>query len=260
MHQIVNAIPDEQLRAQMNSFILKRLKPGATKEQRDNVYHALLRKFPVLADYFIQRKEKKGPQAIVQSAQRVEASERQFVQLLAGFVRELGERTAFYDMAGSTYDEAHARVGHLKHVIENAGGHRLFWPNGKAIEREHDLQILFKLTWYATPSDFTSEANDGRGPVDFKISRGARDKTLVEFKLAKNKKLAHGLTTQVGLYRRASQVKKCIVVIFYFSTEQRLLVERILRKVKRHEDRDVVLVDCRNDNKASASVAPSDNE
>ena len=59
----------------------------------------------------------------------------------------------------------------LKDVIENKGGHRIFYFNGEPLEREEDLHILYRLTWYATESDVTREANDGRGPVDFKVSR-----------------------------------------------------------------------------------------
>ena len=40
----------------------------------------------------------------------------------------------------------------------------------------------------------------GRGAVDFKISRGSKDKTLVEFKLAKNTQLKRNLKNQVKIY------------------------------------------------------------
>jgi len=43
------------------------------------------------------------------------------------------------------------------------------------IEGESDLQILYRLTWYGTTRDVTREANDGRGPADFKISRDNRN-------------------------------------------------------------------------------------
>jgi hypothetical protein len=77
----------------------------------------------------------------------------------------------------------------LKDVIENKGGHRLFYIDDKPIEREADLQILYRLVWFGTPSDVSREVDDGRGPADFKVSRGAKDKTIVEMKLAKNSHL-----------------------------------------------------------------------
>jgi hypothetical protein len=100
-----------------------------------------------------------------------------------------------------------------KDVIENKGGHRIFWHDGKPLEREKDLQIHYRLVWFGTPSDVTTEANDGRGPVDFKISRGRPDKTLVEMKLAKNSKLERNLKRQVPIYQAASDAKRAIKAI-----------------------------------------------
>ncbi|HEV2379933.1 MAG TPA: hypothetical protein VG206_09080, partial [Terriglobia bacterium] len=103
--------------------------------------------------------------------------------------------------------------------------------------------------------DVTREANDGRGPVDFKISKGATDKTLVEFKLAKNSHLERNLTNQTAVYERASDAKKSIKVIVYFSAEERKRVEDILKKLKLVGDKNVILVDARKDNKPSGSKA-----
>ena len=37
---------------------------------------------------------------------------------------------------------------------------------------------------FASPYSVDAEVNNGRGPVDFRVSLGAADQTLVEFKLA----------------------------------------------------------------------------
>ena len=47
-----------------------------------------------------------------------------------------------------------------------------------------------------------AEANNRRGPVDYKISKGNTDKTLVEFKLASNSKLKHNIANQVKVYHK----------------------------------------------------------
>src|SRR3712207_6984239 len=52
---------------------------------------------------------------------------------------------------------------------------------------------------YATPLDVNREVNNGRGPVDFKVSMGSADKTLVEFKLASNSQLQRNLANQVAI-------------------------------------------------------------
>ena len=127
--------------------------------------------------------------------------------------------------------------------------------NGKPIEREEDLHILYRMTWFASTSDVTREANDGRGPVDFKVSLGSQDKTLVEFKLASNSQLKRNLKRQAPVYEKASDAKKTIKVIVYFTAAERKRVDGILKELKMTDDRNIVLVDARKDNKPSGSKA-----
>ena len=126
---------------------------------------------------------------------------------------------------------------------------------GKPIERESDLQILYRLTWYGTSMDVTREANDGRGPADFKISKGARNKSLVEMKLASNSQLERNLKKQAAVYEKASDAKRTVKIILYFSATARKKVESVLKRLKLDTDDSVVLVDARSDNKPSASKA-----
>jgi hypothetical protein len=83
------------------------------------------------------------------------------------------------------------RIIYLKHVIEDQGGQRLFYVNGRPVQREVDLHVMFRLTWFANSADLdlNAEVNNGRGPVDFKVSKGKKNSALVEFKLAKNTSL-----------------------------------------------------------------------
>jgi hypothetical protein len=143
----------------------------------------------------------------------------------------------------------------LKDVIENKGGHRLFYHDGVAVEREKDLQVLYRLVWFGTPSDVGAEVNDGRGPVDFKISWGARDKTLVEMKLAKNSQLEWNLAKQVPIYQAASDAEHGIKAIIFFSQAEQARAEGILDKLGLLGHRDIVLIDARADNKPSGSKA-----
>lgn len=178
-----------------------------------------------------------------------------FIEQLRSLQSMLVANPKFYEIGKSTYKEAHARLAYLKDVIENKGGHRLFYDDkGVPIEREKDLHVLYRLVWFGTPSDFGAEANDGRGPVDFKISRGT-EKTLVEMKLAKNTKLATNLEKQVPIYQKASDAGTGIKAIIYFTAAELAKVKRILKELKLIDSPDVVLIDARRDNKPSASKA-----
>jgi hypothetical protein len=141
----------------------------------------------------------------------------------------------------------------LKDVIENKVGHRLFYVRGRPIRREEDLQILYRLTWLGTPSDVSREVNDGRGPADFKVSRGSPDKTIVELKLASNTKLRRNLQGQAEIYAKASDARGIIKVIIYFSEQEFDRVTRILDELGLSQSPQVVLIDARAENKPSAS-------
>lgn len=257
--QIPTAIPDAELRSQVFNYfrsvlVKHRDREASAKERADAAARTLL-SFPQIIDYYIKRKEMTGDQATDISAEKVLATEFVFVHHLMEIQKTLMGHSEFYNIGRTTYEEAHARLNYLKDVIENKGGHRLFYHDGVPIEREQDLQILFRLVWFGTPSDASTEANDGRGPVDFKISRGATDKTLVEMKLAKNSHLERNLEKQLPIYQAASDAKQGIKAIIFFSKQQEERVEGILDKLGILGHKDIVLIDARNDNKPSGSKA-----
>lgn len=143
----------------------------------------------------------------------------------------------------------------LKDIIENKDGYRTFYLKGNPIGTEEDLHIMYRLTWRGSPSDVNREVNNGRGPVDFKLSRGNRDKTLVEFKLARNSKLKNNLEKQVAIYEKANDTQKSIKVILFFTEEEHEKVLRYMGELKIKDHKNIVLIDARRDNKLSASNA-----
>ncbi len=257
------AISNDALREQVNNYFFKMLprdpKTGAIKENKKEKKAAAaltIREFPEIIDYYILYKEEHGEEAESESARKVKESERLYIEQFKKLGEELAEKTDFYKLGYDTYEEAYQRVMFFKDVIENKDGYRFFYRNnGDRIDRESDVHILYKLTWFATPSDVNSEVNNGRGPVDFKISRGSRDKSLVEFKLAKNTQLQRNLEKQVEIYEKANNTKKSIKVILYFSLPELHKVNGILKELKLEDDKNMVLIDARSDNKPSASTA-----
>jgi hypothetical protein len=257
--KIPPAIPDKQLRAQVFNYfesvlVHQKNKPPSKKEQADAAAATIL-KFPNLIDFYIKTKEESGHTATDISAEKVSNTQQVFVNQLHEFQKTIYSQTDFYKTTETTYEETHKRLVYLKDAIENKGCHKIFYNNGVAIQREQDLQILFRLVWYGSPSDAGTEANDGRGPVDFKISQGAHDKTLVEMKLAKNSQLERNLEKQLPIYQAASDAKNGIKVIIYFTEEEKEKVLRILKKLNILDHKDVVLINARADNKPSGSKA-----
>lgn len=228
------AISDAELRGQVFSYFERVLvKPrgrGPNQKERQDAAVRTVRQFPSLIDHYIRLKEDNGDNARDVSSERVAETEAVFdknVRLLQAIL----QTTSFYEVSGNTYEESHRRLAYLKDVIENKGGHRIFYHDGVAIQREEDLQRLCRFVWFGSPSDVGTEANDGRGPVDYKISRGAKDKTLIEMKLAKNTGLERNLKNQLPIYQAASDAGRGIKVIVYFSASELARVEGILDRL-----------------------------
>ncbi len=263
--QIRESIENDALRAQVNHYFESALKRDKDKRGRDKdptvkqereAVEATLRKFPELIDYYIREKEDNGDIAVERSKRKVDEVELRFVQNISFLAQQLASYTAFYETPETTLDEARRRVEYLKHVIEDLDGYRLFYDaKGAQIEREKDLQIAFKLVCIDTPSSIDAEVNNGRGPVDFKVSRGSADKTLIEFKLASNSQLERNLRNQVEIYEKANRTPQSLKVVLFFTAAEEIKIKQALRNLKVPADAGVVLIDARRDNKPSASKA-----
>ncbi len=252
---IINSLPDYQLRGLINNYLLKELGEKPKKKEMQSALMQLYQKYPELIDYYIRFKEENGAQAKSISEEKVIASEDVFITRVLELVTLLHSTGDFYKIPFSTLDEARDRANYLKHVIEDQDGYKIFYKDGMPIKRETDLHILYKLTWYASPSDINAEANNGRGPVDFAVSRGKADKSLVEFKLASNSKIKENLQKQVEVYSKAHGTDKTIKVIIYFTQKELSKIRSILNDLGLIDSPDVILIDARNDNKPSASNA-----
>lgn len=254
IEQVYTAVPDAQLRAQVEEYFISRLSEDAGKEELRDAAAATVDEFPVLIDHFIRMKEDCGEEAHRLSGLKVQETQEQFVEQLRALVNLHLQGTEFYTL-GDSYTESLRRVLFLKDVIENKDGYRLFYLKGKPVKREEDLQIMYRLTWFAALHDVNREVNNGRGPVDFKVSRGNADKTLIEFKLASNSKLKRNLEKQVGVYEAANNTKKSITVILHFSDTELQKVMRYRQDLGLNSAENIVLIDASQDNKPSASVA-----
>ena len=252
--EIVASIPDDALRAQASEHFTARMRERMNTQERRAVVLSTFETFHALIDHYIKWKEEHADQAHAESSEKVRETELQFVENIKQLISVHLEATDFYQ-GGSSYAESLKRVRYLKHVIENNDGYRLFYLKGKPIQRETDLHIMYRLTWGRTEWEVNAEVNNGRGPVDFKVSRGRKDACVIEFKLAKNTGLEKNLMHQVAIYERASGTSNSLQVILYFSEAERLKVTRILNKLGLNGKEDVVLIDACADNKPSASKA-----
>lgn len=249
------AIGDAELRDRIDSYFLSVLPKKPTIREENEAKRKTIVRFPQIIDYFIRIKEDRGDDASNISAAKVKESESLYVRQFGQMVNELADQTEFYTEPLNSRDAALEKALHLKDLIENKGCHRLFYVDGKPLRRESDLQIAYRLLWHKGRYNVSREVNDGRGPVDFEVSNGAWDKTLVEMKLASNTQLERNLENQVEVYKKASDAKHAIKVIIFFTEGEAKRVTGVLNRLGIAKSPDIVLIDARDDNKPSGSKA-----
>lgn len=103
----------------------------------------------------------------------------------------------------------------FKKWVENNKGWEVIWALDSR-KREKMLQRVFhgqaKCFIEANRLDMSCEPDEGRGPVDFKVSFGGNI-TLIEAKLTTNSQYLHGYEVQLVEYGKAEQTNSLIYVL-----------------------------------------------
>lgn len=112
----------------------------------------------------------------------------------------------------------------FKDWVENNRG----WDVIQSSDSKKREKIVQRLVHLAAKShiesnglDISFEPDEGRGPVDFKVSRGA-DKTIVEIKLSTNQQYLHGYERQILEYGKAENTQSFIYVFIDLGNPGRL--------------------------------------
>ena len=253
--RLPDAVGDDILRGQMNLYFKSFLGKKPTAAERAQAAQRTINRYPELVDHYIREKEDSGEEAQGVSAEKREDLRSALVLQVQKAIPDIEEKSDFYDLPVNSYAEALARVLEFRDYVENRDGYRLINRNGLPFSKESEVQIFFGLIWYKNEFDVNREVNNGRGPVDFKVSKGSIDKTLIEFKLASNTALKRNLENQVAIYEKANGTRKSVKVIICYTAEDQNKVARVLRELELAKEEAVVVIDARGDNKPSASKA-----
>jgi hypothetical protein len=253
--QLPDAVANAEQRANINQYFERVLGERPTAKEAREAAAATIRRFPELIDLYIKLQEDNGDRAEAVSADKVEDTHRALVEQIRLALADVITRTDFFDKPWTSYQECLERARYFKAYIEDNDGYQLFNRAGKPFSNEKELQLAFGLVWCGTEFDINREVNNGRGPVDFKASFGAGDKSLIEFKLGSNTALRRNLEKQVEIYEAANRTRTSVKVIVIYTAREQEKVDRILRELKLESEESIVLIDARSDNKPSASKA-----
>ncbi len=267
--RVRSIIDNKAIRSQLENYIFKavsryekeckykRKKPNERKITviERKAFIEALSFLPEIYDYYVRLKENDKEAvidlAISETCEQIEKFYIKSHELVELFNSgKFGQGTEL-----SAKEEARQRLLWFKHIIEDCDGYKILYHKGAPIAKEDDLQRLFRFAWYGSKYDVNYETNNGRGESDVKVSLGSADKNIAEFKLASNPRLSH-LFDQVAIYEKANQCNDSLYAIFYFSATELLKINTFISNTKTEQfiNENIILIDCRNDNKASAST------
>ena len=141
----------------------------------------------------------------------------------------------------------------FKDWVENNRGWDII-QSAESSKREKIVQRLVHLGAKnyidANNLDISFEPDAGRGPVDFKVSRGG-DKTVIEIKLSTNGQYLHGYQEQVEEYGKAECTEKMIYVFVDLGNPGRLKKLKETHEQKQEKVPQLVVIDATSKNAAS---------
>lgn len=265
--QIPIAISNLELRDTLSNLYYQALpqvkkKDGTIREpykkEKRAAAELTITKNPIAIKYYIKSKEDNRMSIVEKNTRLMDFEINRISSIIPSLASELATRLkkelSVKPIANDSYSESISRILYLKKVIECQDGYKLFYDSeGNIIRREIDLQKYFKAVWYASDFNADSEVNNGRGPVDFKVSYGKNDQTIIEFKLASNNQIKDNLKEQAEVYAAANDNPKIIKVIMFFTYEEEKRIKNILQELDLLNKNNIILIDARNDNKLSAS-------
>ena len=105
----------------------------------------------------------------------------------------------------------------FKDLVENNALAKLLYEKNGKFRGEKSVQLLFygisDSYCEAFDVDISPELNSGRGNIDFKCSKGYKDRVIVEVKLTSNRQLIHGMKTQIMEYAKAEKTNQLVYLV-----------------------------------------------
>ncbi|WP_304509167.1 hypothetical protein [Anaerotignum sp.] len=268
--RIRSVIKNVSLRTYVNNYIMQAVQHYETI-QRENrraireksiqkiekdAFKEIAREYPELYDYYIKLQETNTTEIKSQCTQELNKQLEKFLIASKNLISLFASNKYLLEEKLSAREEAKKRLKFFKHIIEECDGYKNLYVKGKQIAKENDLQRLFRFVWYETNYKVDAEANNGRGQADFIVSMGQHNQNIIEFKLASNSTLSH-VFTQVKIYEAANCTDGSLIAIFCFSEGEYQSAKEIVINAGYESmvGESIFLIDCRNDNKASASIA-----
>lgn len=124
----------------------------------------------------------------------------------------------------------------FKDLVENnALSSLLYDSSGKPKKEEAAQKVFYGIAdayCSANNLDLSREADAGRGPVDFKMSKGYKGRVIVEAKLTTNQQLLHGLDIQIEEYKKAEKTQFGVYLVIDVTGGSATRVDNLKKRMR----------------------------
>ena len=156
----------------------------------------------------------------------------------------------------NVYEITKVICNQFKYLIEEKGLWRsLYDDNGKPLNENHSQMLFFGIAdtyCKANNIEISRENNNGNGPVDFKLSIGYYNKTIVEVKKSSNPQLSHCYEVQIPIYMKQEEVEKAIY-LFIDLGDHDIRVKNFKNEMNKYKNTKIELIEIDGRKKESAS-------
>ncbi|MFT5470530.1 MAG: hypothetical protein ACI8UO_005659 [Verrucomicrobiales bacterium] len=230
-----NALPNDQLRAEISQYLLRVMPPDPTRKELRRLFGDAVRQFPEVLDHYISRKERNGNQAAAASVEKVKQTYGLFVEQVRQFVTSELVPAGFYTNFGDSQRACEKRISILSAAFGEGGARPYFCRDGKPIGNQDELLLILRMLWLATP-------DGGELPKSHSESFG-----LVTARLGSNKQLSRSLSSYCRKARDGNRL-----AIFSFSDSDYTSTNAVLKSEDLNFRPDIVHIDARSDQKKEA--------
>ncbi|WP_238653839.1 hypothetical protein [Paenibacillus piscarius] len=240
---------NEIIREEINGLVekeWKKLSVGKKKEYlREHIFKnpEILQR--VIANY----------DAIVVAPYDVNKNMEYLIEKIIYNIRKTDETVSNFNK--SSFEAAREILLHYKQWVENQKGYSVL----QGVESKNEEKIVQRTLhgcagYYCNINglDISPESNTGRGPVDFKISRGM-DKTVIEIKLTSNSQVVHGFEVQIEEYAKSEQTENKIFLLVDNGKESHRVLKVMesykKRKAEGQKPAEIIIIDTKPKSSAS---------
>lgn len=230
---------NDALRRQVNRLIGDTWKKATTSARKSTLRSVLLKEPEVLRDLINLYKEKP---ALTYDFHNDPAGQTAWHRASRYYVDNFPLKISLpaQPSPDDLLDVVRVICGKFKDLVENNGLSSLFYDSTGEPKKEEAAQKLFygiaDAYCEANNIDLSRETNAGRGPVDFKFSRGYKGRVLVEAKLTTNPKLMHGFEIQIEEYKKAEKAESSIYLVIDVKGGSESRVEKLKDHIRRSKE------------------------